>query len=44
MGKLNTAPKQAQRIFCLLTTLWMTPMLLKPITTMVALFVKRRIK
>ena len=36
MGKLNTAPKQAQRIFCLLSTAFKTPNIEKVITINVA--------
>lgn len=39
IGKLNTAPKQAHRIFFLFNTLCKTPMMLMLITTSVAMFV-----
>lgn len=41
MGSLNTAPKQAQRIFRLSNTLWMTPMALTPMTKSVATLVQK---
>ena len=37
IGKLNTAPKQAHLISFLLSTLRITPKLLKPITAIVAM-------
>ncbi len=41
MGRLKTAPRQAQRIFCRVATACSTPMRLTPMTTKVTALVRR---